>query len=279
MKKINANQQFDLRKIYSLLRSQLSILLSISTVLYASASAAAVFQTCSASDLKNIHAKLTAISLANSFAKNAAPTEQPSFFDCIHLQKNHAILTLSSHPTGTSQDNAGNYNLSFSLWHPTTFQILNQFQAPQQIIPSTRLDDIKFDINPYSAQQDLVGIALYQSHIGGINSSKRLLNLYSINAKQQIRPVLNQLLTNYQSSTSNNKCGEWHTVEMKRSIHLTGKIKNNFPIFKIKEQSKETNFNYTSCRAEITKTQNNYQIQLNGTHYFIQHLQLNDPDL
>ncbi|WP_131796936.1 hypothetical protein [Acinetobacter pragensis] len=203
-------------------------------------------------------------------------TEEPVFFDCMYVQQNKSILTLSGRPIGTIQNNAGNYDLTTTLLHPTTLKILNQFQPVKQIVPASRLDAIKFDRNPYSPQQDLVGIAIYQSHIGGINSSRRLLNLYSTNQQSSIKQVLNGLMTNYQSSTSNNNCDDWNTVELKRTIHLTGKNKNQLPILRIKEHIIDNDYDQKSCHAEISKHQKTYQIQFNGTDYPIQQITKND---
>lgn len=275
MKKRNSTLRIALQKLLTTLKPPRSILFIICITTYSHFSSAAVFQPCTASEIQKIKIKLA----ARPAAKNSAPTEEPAFFDCIYVQKNKSILTLSSHSTGTNQDNAGNYELTLTLLQPTTLKVLNQFQPVKQIIPITRLDSIRFDRTPFSLQQDLVGIAMYQSHIGGINSSRRVLNLYSIKQQNHIQQVLNDLMTHYQSSTQNTACGEWHTIELKRTIHLTGKMKNKFPIFNIKEQLKETDFNRQSCRVEITREQNNHQIQFNGSHYSIQHIKLNDPDL
>ncbi|MCL6249047.1 hypothetical protein M5F00_14405 [Acinetobacter sp. ANC 4945] len=275
MIKRNFSLRIGLHKLLTALKLPQSVPFIMCIAAYSNFSSAAVFQPCTASDIQKIKIK----SAARPSAKNSAPTEEPAFFDCIYVQNNKFILSLSSHSTGTNQDNAGNYNLTLTLLQPATLKVLNQFQPVKHIIPKTRLDAIKFDRTAFSLQQDLVGIAMYQSHIGGINSSRRVLNLYSIKQQKHIQQVLNGLTTHYQSSTQNTACGEWHTLEMKRTIHFTGKMKNKFPIFNIKEQIKETDFNRQSCRAETVREQNNHQIQFNGAHYSIQHVQLNDPDL
>lgn len=202
--------------------------------------------------------------------------EDPSFFDCIYVQNNKAILTLSSRPTGISQNNLSNYDINLTLLDPATLKILNQFQPIGKIIPKTRLDAIKFDRTPYSLQQNLVGTAIYQSNIGGINSSRRLLNLYSISQKSQIKYVLNELTTHYQSSTPNYSCDGWDTTELKRTIHLTDKSYNLLPIFRIKEQTIDTLYDRKSCHAEKSKQQNLYQIQFNDIDYPIQQITQND---
>ncbi|WP_143223999.1 hypothetical protein [Acinetobacter sp. ANC 5054] len=231
---------------------------------------AQLYQHCSSSEIQK---------LQRLFPDNDNDNDkQPAFQDCIQLQYSHRLLALSSNATGVIQDNAGNYDLKLYLLDKDTLQVLKVFKSPKGIVPTTRLDNVQFDLNAYAKDQELVGIALKQSHIGGINSSKRLLNLYAIHTDSKISVVLNGLMTNYNSSTQS-ACDDWNTEEFKRSLHISNQTYKGYPIFLIKESSINSHYNHQNCKAIVEHDQGRYQLKFDGKEYPIQHIKKNDPDL
>lgn len=231
---------------------------------------AQIYQHCSSADIQKLQRLFS--------DNNSANTNKPVFQDCIQLQHSRRLLALSSNATDVIQDNAGNYDLNLYLIDKGTFQVLKVFKSPKGIVPTTRLDNVQFDLTPYAKDQDLVGIALKQSHIGGIHSSRRLLYLYAIQTDSKILAVLNGLMTNYNSSTQS-ACDDWNTEELKRTLHISNQTHKGFPIFLIKESSISSHYNHKNCKASAEHDQGRYQLKFDGKEFPIQHIKKTDPDL
>lgn len=228
------------------------------------------YQRCSSAEMQK---------LQHHFSVNpSTSSNKPAFQDCIQLQYSQRLLALSSHSIGVTQDNAGNYDLTLYLIDKGTSQVLKVFNSPKGIVPTTRLDNVEFDLNPYAKDRELVGIALKQSHIGGINSSKRLLNLYAIQTDSKISLVLNGLMTNYNSSTQSS-CDDWNTEEIKRTLHISNQTHKGYPIFLLKESNINSHYNHQNCKASVEHEQGRYQLKFDGKEYPTQHIKKNDPAL
>lgn len=268
MKKTDNQHDLKVKALYRRI-TQYSSLSLFSLMAISVSSFAESYKHCSALEIHHIQAQLN---------RTRSAETQADFFDCIHLQHSKNILALSSTPTGESTENAGNYDLKLMLLEPKSFQLLDTLQTVQGIIPATRLNDVKFDITHYSKQKDLIGVGIHQSHIGGINSSKRLLNLYAIHTEAKITQVLSELMTDYSSSMSSS-CDDWHTVKLNRTVHLNALTRHDYPLFDIKERIAEHTYNTKNCKPIIQKQQKNYQIHFDGVSYPIQHIKINDHEL
>lgn len=101
-------------------------------------------------------------------SQKAVDRSHPDFQDCLIINLKHALLALSQ-----ASDNAGNYQLDLFLIQRKTQKLIQHYHHPEMLIPQTRLENIKFDLNAYSniQNQHVISLAFNNIHIGGVSSA------------------------------------------------------------------------------------------------------------
>ena len=214
--------------------------------------------------------QLTERILANQLPEPNAYS--PTLSSCMHVnihQQPMLLFALSRPLEHTTEDNAGNYDLNIYLLDQQQ-KILQHYTAPEPIIPETRLNQIQWDINPYSslANQPVFGLAIKQTHIGGISHDARYLNLYHLKPNLAIQPVLTDFLTDFSSGMAPHMgCDDAQTYTLKRILMLSDHRTHGFQDIIIKEKTEDTLVNTSNCKVSRPVHSKQHILKFDGKRY------------
>ncbi|MDQ9022562.1 hypothetical protein RFI02_15740 [Acinetobacter sichuanensis] len=238
------------------------IIFTLSSTIYAQEN----YQRCS--DLETDHL-LKALTQQSNLFKKPQSNLNPTFYDCLIIQQEQVLIATSQEIQQFS-NNAGNYQLDLFLINRHKQSIIQHYHHPTPIIPQTRLENIKFDINPYSniPNQHIIGLGLHQVHIGGVSSSTRILQLFHIQAKQAIKWVLQDLITDQVANSTPYQCEDAQSSELNRKLILLSSKTQGLPDIRLNENIENIHVDIQNCYVKIIKQKQSQILKFDGKKYY-----------
>lgn len=197
------------------------------------------------------------------------PADDYPFSDCVIINPQTKLyLVAVSNPLATQSDNAGNYDLSLFLIDQQHQKIIQKYKHKDPIIPATQFEHLTFDINHYStlADQNVIGLAINEQHVGGISHSARYLNLYRINKYSNIQPILTNFLTDFSAGIGPMGCDTAETSVLKRNLILLNSTSNGLQDIQINEKTEDTRVK-SNCKVIHPILKRQHILKFNGQKY------------
>ena len=238
-------------------------LLSISFLIFSTQAFAETYQRCTEPEAEKL---LDQHQLAHHQNK---PVKDYPFSACIIINPQTKLyLVAVSNPLATQSDNAGNYDLNLFLIDQQHQKIIQKYKHKDPIVPVTRFKNLTFDINHYStlANQNVIGLAINEQHVGGISHDARYLNLYRINQHYNIQPVLTDFLTDFSAGMGPMGCDTAETSVLKRNLLLLNSTSKGMQDIQINEKTEDTRVK-SNCKVIHPILKRQHILKFNGQKY------------
>lgn len=169
-----------------------------------------------------------------------------------------------------ASDNAGNYQLDLFLIQRRKQKLIQHYHHPEILIPQTRLQNIKFDVNAFSniQNQHVIGLAFNDIHIGGVNSSTRTLQLFHVQPTQPITWVLQDFITDQSASSAPYQCDDAQHSELKRKFILLRSKTHGLADLRINENIENIHVDMQNCHVKTIQQKQSKILKFDGKKYY-----------